>query len=53
MLYSLEYTFNGVAIVVCFVAEVYTELVKAGMEHGGAIDEVSGADDGVFVLTLS
>jgi hypothetical protein len=49
----LKDTFDGVAVAVCFVAEVHAEFEQAGMQPGGAIDEEFSIVDGVFVLQLS
>jgi hypothetical protein len=49
----LKDTFNGVAVAVCFVAEVHPEFEQAGMQPGGAIDEEFGVIDGMLVLQLS
>jgi hypothetical protein len=45
--------FDGVAVSVCFVAEVHPEFEQAGMQPGRAIDEEFGVIDCVFVLQLS
>ena len=46
-------TFDGVAVAVCFVAEVHAEFEQAGMQPGRGIDEEFGVIDGVFILQLS
>jgi hypothetical protein len=51
--YFLKDTFDGVAVAVCFVAEVHAKIEQAGMQPGRAIDEEFGVIDGVFVLQLS
>jgi hypothetical protein len=35
--YFLKYTFNGVAVAVCFIAEMHAEFEQAGMQSAGAI----------------
>jgi hypothetical protein len=48
--YFLKDTFDGVAVAVCFVAEVHAKFEQAGMQPGRAIDEEFGIIDDMLIL---